>query len=578
MWYVALVLSSLLTYFEPGASTIEFPGRMPSPFAPVPHDLARRAAKIVARDLEAQGSSFQHDFSQTGQGKMFGVLVVASADKRVGFLRAVSGMLGGSWRVDGFVPPVFDLDDREEFWPQGQDALAELELRLQNHLHSEEANRLSAEQAAMEADHEARSRELQKRHEEQRASRAQVRQGLQSGTESEAGQRILRELAEQSRANRREAKVFRKELRGERALIEKSLQQAEEQRLVLKRERRELSNSLLRKIQDGYALMNGRSEVLNLRAVFAPLEPPGGSADCAAPKLLVHAHRQGLRPLALAEFWWGAPPLGGGRHSEHFYPPCKSKCGPLLPFLLSGVEHEEAPIYATESVSPEQPTPVFEDESMVVVDKPSGMLSVPGAQARLQDSALTRLRERYPQIEGPGLVHRLDLDTSGLLVMAKSLDVYRSLQAQFAKRQIEKRYVAWLDGTVTRDEGEICLALRVDLEDRPRQIHDPVHGKDAITRFVVLERRDTAEGCFTKVEFQPKSGRTHQLRVHAAHQLGLGAPIVGDRLYGKGHGRLLLHAERLRFSHPQSGKMVDFHSPLPESVAEPDFSAIHLKI
>lgn len=547
---------------------------MPSPFATMPHALARRAAQIVAGEIEAGNHPFEHDFDEAGQGKMFGVLVVMDRDSRVGFVRGVSGMLGGQWIVEGFAPPLFDLPDREAFWPEGQTALAEIEQQLQSLMQGSDARGLAAEAAEMKARHDQSLEDLRARHRGNKQKRAQLRARLLVSEEDRHRARKLHELAQESRANRREGKTLRKEQQREWQRIESRQKALEAERQTLRRQRASVSNHLLKKIQKGYAIANAVGQETSLASLFAPQEPPGGSGDCAAPKLLGYAHRQTLRPLALAEFWWGAPPIGGGRHARHFYPPCRSKCGPILPFLLQGIAHEEAPLYATLEFATDQPLCVFEDESIVVVNKPSGMLSVPGAHSRLQDSALTRLRARYPQVTGPLLAHRLDLDTSGLLVMAKSLEVYRALQARFAARQVHKRYVAWVDGEVEQDEGEIRLALRVDLEDRPRQIYDPKHGKEAITGYQVLERR----GAFTKLALMPRTGRTHQLRVHAAHDKGLGAPIVGDRLYGKGQGRLLLHAESLRFTHPKTGVLVDFRCPLPEPVAQPGFSSISMKL
>lgn len=578
VWYVAQAVPPLVTYFEPAIPPEAWPSPMPSPFASVPHALAQRAARTVASDLRAEGPSSQHNFEEAGGGKMFGVLVVVDGKQQVGFLRAVSGMLGGTWAVPGFVPPLFDVEARDAFWPEGQEALRSLEEKLQELIHGEDAVERVAEASALAELHAGRELELRERLENERKLRAQARETLLGMASGKPREDALQVLAEQSRAGRRLGKRMRKEHRLAMEPHEQERQRAEARRLALKEDRRQLSNGLLRQIQDGYKISNGHGERVRLASIYAPQVPPGGSGDCAAPKLLGYAHQEGLRPLALAEFWWGASPAGGGRHAEHFYPPCKSKCGPLLPFLLEGVAHETAPLYATETISAEEPICVYEDESLVVVDKPSGMLSVPGAHAKLHDSALERLRTRYPRADGPLLVHRLDLDTSGLLVMAKTLDVYRTLQAFFAKRKIEKHYLAWVDGKVESEDGEISLALRVDLEDRPRQIYDPIHGKAAVTRYRVLERRETPQGCFTKVSFQPRTGRTHQLRVHAAHQKGLGAPIVGDRLYGKGHGRLLLHATSLRFPHPRSGEMVEFQCPLPPALAAPDFDSIHLRI
>jgi len=206
---------------------------------------------------------------------------------------------------------------------------------------------------------------------------------------------------------------------------------------------------------------------------------------------------------------------------------------------------------------------VHEDEQLLVVNKPSGLLSVPGRSARLQDSVATRLKARYPNTPELMLAHRLDLDTSGLLLVAKDRATGSALQRLFSLRAVEKRYIAWLDGAVPGDRGRISLPLRVDVEDRPRNIHDPVHGKPAETEWEVLSR----SGARTLVRFTPHTGRTHQLRVHAAHPLGLDAPIVGDRLYGRTPPlegeRLLLHAERLAFVHPVTGAAVRLLQPAP---------------
>jgi tRNA pseudouridine32 synthase / 23S rRNA pseudouridine746 synthase len=213
-------------------------------------------------------------------------------------------------------------------------------------------------------------------------------------------------------------------------------------------------------------------------------------------------------------------------------------------------------------VADDEPRAVFDDEWIAVVEKPVGLLSVPGRSGLLKDSVLSRLRVRYPDASGPLLVHRLDLDTSGLLIAAKDQQTYGALQQLFERREVEKRYVAWLDGTLAGERGTIELALRVDLDDRPRQIHDPVHGKPAVTDWQVLDRTSTR----TRVALSPRTGRTHQLRVHAAHPLGLAAPIVGDRLYARNahdEPRLLLHAEALSFVHPRTGQRLSLTCPVP---------------
>ncbi|MCP3102894.1 pseudouridine synthase [Myxococcus sp. K15C18031901] len=380
--------------------------------------------------------------------------------------------------------------------------------------------------------------------------------------EDDARQRLaaaLHSLDQESRGDKAERRRLDAAHADERQRIHPRLARLERRLRALERLRHAVSRALMRRIHDTYEVPNARGARRLLRTLFTPGEPPSGAADCAAPKLLAHAYALGLRPVALAEFWWGAPPPAGGRVSGAFYPACRDKCGPLLPFMLEGL-HVAPPRIFTPPPPPARDLRVlFEDASLVIVDKPHGLLSVPGREASLSDSVLTRLRARHPRATGPLLVHRLDLDTSGLLVAALDARTHAALQRQFEQRQVHKRYVAWLEGRVEAEHGRIDLPIRVDLDDRPRQIHDPVHGKPAVTEWRVLERR----GARTRVAFFPHTGRTHQLRVHASHPLGLGAPIVGDRLYGREDERLMLHAESLTFEHPETGRPVTFECPAP---------------
>lgn len=296
--------------------------------------------------------------------------------------------------------------------------------------------------------------------------------------------------------------------------------------------RAQRSRELLHAIQATYRIP--------LRELFAG-EPAGGAGDCAAPKLLIWAQQLGLRPIALAEFWWGP----GERTHGDFYPACRGKCAPIMPWLLRELDAEPAPVFASTAI--EEPRVVFEDDWLVVIAKPVGLLSVPGRGDALRDSVAIRMRARWPEAM---VVHRLDLDTSGLMLVAKDADTYAKLQKAFALREIDKRYAAWLDGSPVEDHGTIELPLRVDVDDRPRQIVDAQHGKRAITEWRVIRR----DGARTRVAFTPRTGRTHQLRVHAAQ--GLGAPIRGDRLYGRADDRLYLHAEALAFAHPHTGARI----------------------
>lgn len=317
---------------------------------------------------------------------------------------------------------------------------------------------------------------------------------------------------------------------------------------ALKEERKKRSIDLQQWIFRRFRILNaegGEEDLYRLFTETAHRNPPAGSGECAAPKLLQYAYRNGLRPVAMAEFWWGDSPKGEIRRHGHYYPACRHKCEPILRFMLRGLEVEPNPLL-TSVTDPARLTAVYEDAHLLVVNKPAGMLSVPGKTG--QASAFSILRERYPEATGPLLVHRLDMDTSGLLLAAKTKDVHAALQEQFEGRTVKKRYTALLDGLTEGREpkGFIRLPLRPDFDNRPLQLVDFEWGKPAVTRYEVLGE---AEGR-TRVAFWPQTGRTHQLRVHAAHPDGLDRPILGDPLYGQPADRLYLHAEELEFRHP----------------------------
>lgn len=544
----------------PDVCVAELPERFASPFDPAgPHPLARRAAEALQDALRRGELAGGLGFDTPSGGKMFGVLVVAGPDGRVGYLRGFSGMLGGAWNLEGFVPPLFDEAALSRIWPAFDGEIAELNRKHQALETGPEVTALRGQLAALVGLREANLAAMTARHTERRQRRHEERRLAQELPEPERAP-ALHELDQRSRADKAERRKALAAGEQERAALAKRLAEIDAERAALEQFRTGRSHQLWQEVNDTYVFTNARGEQRRLRQLFAQA-PPGGAGDCAAPKLLHHAYRLGLRPVALAEFWWGAPPLTGGRHSGLFYPPCRGKCGPVLDFMLQGLPADPAPaLFGAAQIPDGEPRTVFEDAWLVVVEKPCGLLSVPGGSAGLRDSVLTRLRQRYPDATGPMLVHRLDLDTSGLLLAARNMETYVALQRQFARRQIEKRYVAWLDGEVAQERGRVELALRVDLDDRPRQIHDPEHGLEALTEWRVLERKAGR----TRVALVPHTGRTHQLRVHAAHEKGIGVPIVGDRLYGRGGGeRLMLHAEAIAFVHPHTGARVELESPAP---------------
>jgi tRNA pseudouridine32 synthase / 23S rRNA pseudouridine746 synthase len=572
----------LVTWFD--LPPRDVPARMPSPFAHEVHPLAARAADELTRR-----------FGSPDEGKMFGVLVVATpaADRpgRVGYLAAFSGMLDGRWRVPGFVGPAFDEAGRGAWWPAGE---AELAARSARIAELERAIAAPREQRAeLISRHEREASALRERHAERRRHRHAARRALDAASASldrtgrslgveardveardvetrdaepaeldaesrrdgrepseraplEARDAEPTDLDAESRRDGRERRELRARQLDERARLEADLAPLERALADAIEQRAARSRELTIALHASYVLANARGERRSLAELFHPVVPPTGAGDCAAVKLLAHAYREGLVPLALGELWLGPP--AGGRLPGRFYPACRGKCGPLLGHMLAGLAVEPPPVLGEAAT----PRVVLEDPWLVIADKPHGVLSVPG---RERDCSLqSALRARYPELR---LVHRLDLDTSGLVVAARDLATYRALQAAFAERRVDKRYVAVLDGAVTGDAGTIELPLRVDLDDRPRQIVDPVHGKPALTDWRVLSR----EGQRTRVALWPRTGRTHQLRIHAA--IGLGAPIVGDRLYGRGGERLLLHAEALAFDHPHTGQRIELASNPP---------------
>ncbi len=420
------------------------------------------------------------------EGKMFGVLVLEDG----GVLHAFSGdsRLEGDW-----APHVYDAEARRLIEPEADRIV----------------KALTAQRPSLDE-----------------------RDALQARLDAE-----LRALAGADKAERRKLHQRAKEQLAAFAPLVR-------RRAAIERLRRVVSQEAMRRIHDTYVLENSLGERARLRELFTNGEPPWGAGECAAVKLLQHAIRTKRRPVALAEVWWGPPPAAGARVQGAFYPACRTKCGPVLPFLLRGLDVEPRRAHRS---SPRPFETLHEDAHLAVLVKPEGLLSVPGKEET--DSVLERLRARHPNAL---LVHRLDLDTSGVLLAALDGDTYRKLQAQW--HGVEKRYVAWLEGDVVGERGVIELPLRVDLEQRPRQLVDRQHGRHALTRWEVLERRDGR----TRVALFPRTGRTHQLRVHAAHAEGLGAPIVGDRLYGTPADRLMLHAESLAFTHPATNERLVF--------------------
>lgn len=534
--------------FAPQPLAEELPHLFTYPFHYTPHPLIQRAAAELRTHL-LSCSSWQAELQG---GKMFGVLLVRNAAGELGFLAAFSGLLGGSNRQPYFVPPVFDFLDPQGFFKKGEAQLTEMNRQVAALKESEAY--LKAHELLTAVSREAEE-ELSHMKEEFRKARLRREERRATATPEEL-QLLNRESQFQKAELKRREKAWAGRMAECRALVEEQ----EAALTALKQERKRLSEQLQQQIFRNFTFRNALGEEQNLQQIFCEAgrgEPPAGAGECAAPKLLQYAYLNGMQPLAMGEFWWGDSPRGVLREDGRFYPSCTSKCKPILGFMLQGLEVEPDPVVREASAHSEVEV-IYEDEYLAAVYKPAGMYSVPGKDEAVS-SVLSWAQNRYPDSDSPLLVHRLDMHTSGLLLIGKTKEAHAALQQMFERHQIRKTYIAVLDGIVPQDEGLIRLPLRPDVEHRPMQMVDPVHGKPAVTRYRVLER----SGQTTRIAFFPQTGRTHQLRVHAAHPDGLGCPIRGDQLYGRPSDRLYLHAEQVQLAHPVTGQRLTLKVPVP---------------
>ena len=604
-----------------------------------------------AASLELQRYIADADLMSTekGCGKMFGVLVVEYEDEsgslQRGFLAAYSGLLGGRNDWPYFVPPVFDAQQ-----PDGHFKRTEREISAINH-----------EIAAIE--HDAEYLQSVEQHEQTKKRLQAEVDAFKAEVDAAKARRDARRksgepLSKEEQAEMiRESQFMKAELRRRRKAMEQADSTLNTQHSTLlkslQRKRKQMSDELQRWLFSAYRMLNAKGEERDLIDIFREYThamPPAGAGDCCAPKLLQYAYLHHLRPVCMAEFWWGESPASEIRHHLHYYPACRSKCLPILTHMLKGLDVAPNPLAKKRHTA--EPRVLYADEYIMVVDKPAGMLSVPGkaesVRSEFSDSANISVEEYFANLQLPTnsqftteqftigeadnsklkiqnskflkAAHRLDMDTSGLLVLARTEEAYVELQRQFASRETVKRYEAVLSGVPKHivggygipavaianscshlyfygqglrqecrsllrlepfaiqfakySSGCISLPLIADINDRPRQRVDMEHGKPALTLYNIVEVRaadaNTAVAYTTKkvdkgrtlVHLYPKTGRTHQLRVHCAHPLGLACPILGDPLYGTERAdRMYLHAAELTFRHPITGEPMHFLSP-----------------
>ncbi|BAZ39092.1 pseudouridine synthase [Calothrix sp. NIES-4101] len=525
------------------------------PRTPLVENIARGLMQYLASDEQ-----------YSREGKMYGILLVELPDGEQRILKAFSGLLNGYSQVEGWVPAI-----------PGRDAVALDESRTLEELDSIKQEIITLQQIPERQQYQTiarelavRSQNLQQVHQQRKQQRHQQRQIFATTLTGETLALALAELDAASRQNGIELKLWKREVNQKIRPIQEIIEVADKRIWELKQLRKQLSQQLQAQMHAAYSLTNFFGMSQTLRELM-PLGLPTGTGDCCAPKLLHYAAVNKLQPLAMAEFWWGESSRIGDKITGEFYGACDERCQPIMGFLLSGIWGNEARgkekvekvdvvdnktqkscvnISPPLIINPRSQLPIiYQDEYIIAIDKPAGLLSVPGRYHHTQDSVLSRLRNLLPDGMNLMAIHRLDQETSGILLFARHLDIYRQISQEFLQRQVEKIYEAVLSGYLETKDGVIRLPLWRNPENRPYQEVNFTYGKPSITHYQILERQSK----YTRVEFKPITGRTHQIRVHSSDKMGLSIPILGDKLYGcmTDVSRLHLHARELTFTHPK---------------------------
>ena len=585
---------------------VNIPERMNNPLEYEPHPLCIAACQ----ELQAYLAERKDWREEIDKGKMFGVLIVEKNDKEIGYLAAYSGQIGGRSDWKGFVPAVFDYLQPDGYFKTHEAKITELNQRIAHLINNPE---IKETERILNKLHKVQEHKLnlhKMQITEAKAKRDARRQEASLHPDTKAL------TPEEEQAMIKESQFLKAELRRFKKLIsqktplEEMYDNYQKGLQEIKQLRKSDSDELQKWLFSQFKMLNDKGESRDLLEIFKEFNqmvPPAGSGECCEPKLLQYAFEHGLKPLQMAMFWWGESPKEEIRHHLHFYPACNGKCKPILHWMLPADVFEQA---SADAYIYNKVEILYEDREIAVIHKPEGMLSVPGKDAQ-QPSIYSWARKQFPEATGPLIVHRLDMATSGLMVIAKTEFAYHRLQEQFTNHQVQKRYVAIVcckdkeiaqrikdaakkasqeasNGNTkettedtSRNRGLISIPLMPDYLDRPRQIVNHEQGREAITKYEVLgneehgseERRvkseesnstanHEAQSSNLKVQcirlaLYPKTGRTHQLRVHCAHREGLDAPILGDPLYGNVKAdRLYLHAEAITFKHPLTGKEI----------------------
>jgi len=550
--------------FNEDVSHIKLPEKLNFPFYYDVHPLCEIAAKQIQFFLETN-NELQHNFGLENNsdllpiGKMFGVLIVENKGE-LGFLAAYSGKLANSNSVAFFVPPVFDMLTDNGYFLRKEEELNTINREIESLESNRDLKNLQKKRIDLEVAAKQEIDSFKEKIKINKQTRKQERILKKETLSIEEYRQFEADLIKQSLYDKHLLKELTSNFEAELNSIKKDIFILIDQIEILKNLRKQKSNALQNWLFTNYTFLNAESEEKSLLDIFKTAlhsQPPAGAGECCAPKLFQYAYKNNLQPIALAEFWWGQSPKSEVRKHQQFYPSCWGKCEPILSHMLKGLQVDENPFLQNPAKDKELEI-IYDDPYLVVINKPVEFLSVPGIN--ISDSVYERIKNRYPQATGPLIVHRLDMSTSGLMVLAKNKDTHEHLQKQFIKRKAKKSSIALLDGLIEPDSGKIELPLRVDLDDRPRQIVCYEYGKIGVTDFKVLSKTENS----TRIQYFPITGRTHQLRVHSAHKSGLNAPIKGDDLYGTKSNRLHLHAHTLEFFHPITKEWVIFK-------VDPDF-------
>ena len=535
---------------------------MNNPLDYEPHPLCIQACREV-QEMLARREDWQEEIAR---GKMFGVLIVENvktdADKQKrGYLAAYSGQIGGRSDWEDFVPAVFDYLQPDGYFKTHEAEISHINLSISR---LEKDERMKEARTLIRQLQEERKRAIAAYQEKMKEAKAKRDNRREAGNLSEAEEA---EMIRESQFMKAELRRLKKSL-SEKTALETEFEDYQENILRLKQLRKQLSDALQQWLFSQFRMLNQEGESKDLLEIFRDealkeypqaaiatsriaalkMVPPAGSGECCEPKLLQYAYQHGYKPLQMAMFWWGESPKEEIRHHLQFYPACNGKCKPILHWMLPASTFEPAAV--NPSIYNKVET-LYEDREIAVIHKPEGLLSVPGKDTS-QPSVYALMRRKFPEATSPLIVHRLDMATSGVMIIAKTEFAYHRLQRAFLNHQIQKKYSAIISGKDVPEKGIISLPLLPDYLNRPRQMVNHEQGKEAITEYEILERID---GSHLRIALYPKTGRTHQLRVHCAHQEGLNAPILGDPLYGNEKAaRLHLHAEEITFEHPLTGK------------------------